>query len=77
MSDALVVMTAKSYGCLGVVDEAGSLTGIVTDGDLRRHMSRNLVDQRVDEVMTRSPKTIDPDALTSEALEVAQRGEDH
>ncbi len=69
MSDALVVMTAKSYGCLGVVDAAGSLTGIVTDGDLRRHMSRNLVDQRVDEVMTRSPKTIDPDALTSEALE--------
>ncbi len=70
MSDALVVMTTKSYGCLGVVDAAGALIGIVTDGDLRRHMSRDLVDRLVGDVMTHSPKTIDPDALTSEALEM-------
>ncbi|MFT3988150.1 KpsF/GutQ family sugar-phosphate isomerase [Aestuariivirga sp.] len=70
MSEALLVMTSRSYGCLGVVDAAGRLIGIVTDGDLRRHMDRNLLDRTVGEVMTRNPKTIDPDALTSEALEI-------
>ena len=70
MSEALIVMTSKSYGCLGVVDAAGRLVGIVTDGDLRRHMDRGLLDRRVVDVMTASPKTIDPDALTSEALEL-------
>ncbi|MGH6855383.1 MAG: KpsF/GutQ family sugar-phosphate isomerase, partial [Aestuariivirga sp.] len=66
MSEALIVMTSKSYGCLGVVDDAGRLAGILTDGDLRRNMHRNLLDRTVGEVMTASPKTIDPDALTSE-----------
>jgi arabinose-5-phosphate isomerase len=69
MSEALILMTQRSYGCLGVVDDEGRLAGIVTDGDLRRHMTSNLLGQTVGEVMTRSPKTIDPDALTSEALE--------
>jgi arabinose-5-phosphate isomerase len=45
------------------------LTGIVTDGDLRRHMSANLLDQPVEEIMTREPKTVRPDQLASEALE--------
>lgn len=70
MSEALVVMTSRSYGCLGVVDAGHRLIGIVTDGDLRRHMDRTLVDRKVGEVMTHSPKTIDADALTSEALEL-------
>ena len=69
MSEALIVMTSRSYGCLGVVAGSGRLIGIVTDGDLRRHMSRNLLDLCVGEVMTPAPKTITPDALTSEALE--------
>ena len=69
MSDALVVMTAKACGCLGVVDN-NRLVGILTDGDLRRHMSGDLLSLKVGEVMTRSPKTIGPDALTSEALEI-------
>ncbi len=69
MSDALVIMTEKACGCLGVV-EGGRLVGILTDGDLRRHMSSDLLSLRVADVMTRSPKTIDPDALTSEALEI-------
>ena len=70
MSEALIVMTSRSYGCLGVLDDEGRLAGIVTDGDLRRNMHRNLLVMSVGDVMTASPKTIDPDALTSEALEM-------
>jgi arabinose-5-phosphate isomerase len=53
-----------------VTDEAGRLVGIITDGDLRRHMSKDLIDLPAGDVMTRSPKTMTPDALASEALEV-------
>ncbi len=68
MSDALVIMTEKSFGCLGVVDEAGRLIGIVTDGDLRRHMGPDLVHARVGAIMTPGPKTIAPDTLASATL---------
>ncbi|MFN0194110.1 MAG: SIS domain-containing protein [Aestuariivirga sp.] len=70
MGDALLIMTARSFGCLGVTDANGSLMGIVTDGDLRRHMSKDLIDLRVEDVMTHHPKTIDAEALTGEALEL-------
>jgi arabinose-5-phosphate isomerase len=70
MSDALVVMTEKACGCLGIIDDQGKLIGILTDGDLRRHMSSDLLSMKVQDVMTKSPKTIEPDALTSEALEI-------
>lgn len=69
MAEALVIMTRKSFGCLGIVDEAGQLVGILTDGDLRRHMSRDLIDQAIADVMTHSPHTIAPESLASEALE--------
>ena len=69
MSEAIIAMTRRSYGCLGVLDDQGRLAGIVTDGDLRRNMNARLLDRQVGEIMTRSPKTIDPDALTSEAIE--------
>jgi arabinose-5-phosphate isomerase len=68
MADVMLVITAKSFGCAGVVDEAGKLIGIVTDGDLRRHMGDGLLAQRVDRVMTPTPKTIRPQALAAEAL---------
>jgi arabinose-5-phosphate isomerase len=70
MSDAVLEMSAKGFGCVGVTDSGGKLVGIITDGDLRRHMSRDLLAARVDEVMTRKPKTIRPDQLVSETLEV-------
>jgi arabinose-5-phosphate isomerase len=70
MADALLVMTARSFGCVGVVEEGEKLVGVVTDGDLRRHMSKDLIDLPVSAVMTPSPKTIEPDALTGEALEM-------
>jgi arabinose-5-phosphate isomerase len=70
MSEAIAVMTAKSFGCVGIVDRGGDLIGIITDGDLRRHMSSNLLDRAVETVMTRDPKTVRPDQLVSEALEL-------
>lgn len=69
MADVLIAMTARSYGCFGVVDEEGRLIGIITDGDLRRNMSADLLDRAAGAVMTRTPKTITSDALASEALE--------
>lgn len=68
MAEALVIMTEKSFGCLGVIDDAGKLIGIVTDGDLRRHMGSNLLEASVNDIMTRGPKTITPDTLLSAAL---------
>ena len=68
MVDALLVMTAKSFGSVGVIDGDGRLAGIITDGDLRRHMSAELLDKRTHQVMSPGPQTIRPDALASEAL---------
>jgi arabinose-5-phosphate isomerase len=68
MDRALVLMTEKRFGCLGVTGRDGELLGIITDGDLRRAMGPDLLTRTVDEVMTRSPRTIGPDALAVEAL---------
>ena len=70
MSDALVEMSSKGFGCVGVIDRDGRLVGIITDGDLRRHMRPDLLTALVDDVMTRQPKTVRPDQLASEALEM-------
>jgi arabinose-5-phosphate isomerase len=70
MSDALVEMSSKGFGCVGITDARGSIVGIVTDGDLRRHMLPDLMTALVDDVMTKNPKTISRDLLASEALEI-------
>ncbi len=70
MSEAIVVMTEKALGCLGVVDADGLLKGIITDGDLRRHMGNGLLEQRAGAIMTPEPKTVAPDLLASAALEM-------
>jgi arabinose-5-phosphate isomerase len=75
MAEALLEMTAKRLGCVGVVDEHGRLTGIVTDGDLRRHMSPDLLDRRAADLMTPAPKTIRPQALAAEALAMMNQAE--
>jgi arabinose-5-phosphate isomerase len=64
----LLVITQKSFGCVGVLDGAGTLIGIVTDGDLRRHLNEGLFSQTAEEVMTRAPMTIRPGMLAAEAL---------
>jgi arabinose-5-phosphate isomerase len=68
MDRALLLITEKRFGCLGVVDVAGALIGIVTDGDLRRAMGPDLLARKVADVMTHAPRTIAPDALAVEAL---------
>ena len=75
MADALVIMTERSFGCLGVIDADGMLVGIVTDGDLRRHMGPDLLDASVGEIMTASPKTVAPDMLVSAALAMMNQAE--
>lgn len=67
MTDALLTISSKGFGVTGVTDAEGRLTGIITDGDLRRHMD-GLLDRRAAEVMTRAPRTIAPEALAETAL---------
>ena len=68
MHSALLQMTGKGFGCLGAIDAAGRLVGIVTDGDLRRAMGPDLLNRSVQEIMTPAPRTIGADALAAEAL---------
>lgn len=68
MREALLVMTGKRFGCVGILDGDGRLSGIVTDGDLRRHMGSDLLDRPVEQIMTANPQTIRPDAMAAEAL---------
>jgi arabinose-5-phosphate isomerase len=68
MREALLVMSAKSWGTVGILDTAGKLMGVITDGDLRRHIDDNLLRRTVDDVMTRNPKTIRPNAFAAEAI---------
>ncbi|MBI3506164.1 MAG: KpsF/GutQ family sugar-phosphate isomerase [Proteobacteria bacterium] len=68
MADVLIGMTEKRFGCVAVVDADGWLEGIVTDGDLRRHMSPDLLDRPVETVMTANPRAVAPDTLAAEAL---------
>jgi arabinose-5-phosphate isomerase len=70
MSEAIVEMTSKGFGCVAVVESNGKLAGVITDGDLRRHMRVDLLQVPVDEVMTKSPKTVRPDQMASEALQI-------
>lgn len=74
MTEVLLVMTKKSFGVAGIVDRADNLVGIITDGDLRRHMDNLLAHSAMD-VMTPNPLTIRPDALAEEAVTIMnQRG---
>ncbi|MBB3770428.1 arabinose-5-phosphate isomerase [Angulomicrobium tetraedrale] len=73
MAEALIEITGKRFGCCGVVDATGHLVGIVTDGDLRRHMSAALLAQPVENVMTRSPLVVEPAELASAALGLMNR----
>ena len=73
MAEALIVMTAKRLGCVGAIDGDGALVGIVTDGDLRRHMDARLLQRPVTEIMTVDPVTIHSGALGAEAVHLMNR----
>jgi len=72
MRDVLITMTSGKYGGFtgyaGIVDKKGALIGIITDGDLRRHMEPGLLDRKAREVMTANPKTVPPEMLAAAAL---------
>jgi arabinose-5-phosphate isomerase len=74
MAEAIPAMSRKAAdyvaGCVGIVDDNGALVGIITDGDLRRRMRPDLLELPVEAIMTRSPRTVRPDQLVSEALEL-------
>ncbi|MGD9538272.1 MAG: SIS domain-containing protein [Alphaproteobacteria bacterium] len=70
MPDALIRMTGKGFGCVGALDDKGRLIGIITDGDLRRHMGDGLLGQSVAAVMTAKPHTVPASTFAAEALSV-------
>ncbi|MFW8586671.1 KpsF/GutQ family sugar-phosphate isomerase [Rhizobium beringeri] len=68
MPEAITVLSRKHFGCVGVLDEDGRLCGIVTEGDMARNLTRNLSELAVDDIMTRTPKTVKPTVLATAAL---------
>jgi len=68
MEAVLLEMTDKGFGTVGIIGTGGILAGVITDGDLRRHMGRNLLAMCARDVMTLNPQTINPRALAAEAL---------
>ena len=73
MDQAITEISAKGFGCTLVVDQAGTLCGIVTDGDLRRNLRPDLMALPVTDIMTRNPRTVRPDLLLGEAIEFQER----
>jgi arabinose-5-phosphate isomerase len=74
MQDVVVTMTSMGFGIAGVVDQCGRLTGVITDGDLRRHFNE-LTSALAVEVMTAAPKTLAPDLLAEDALHFLNENE--
>lgn len=70
MSKALIQMTKKSFGCLGVINLKGNLIGIITDGDLRRNMSNDLIHKTAAEIMTKKPTIAKKLTLVGEAINI-------
>lgn len=68
MKDVLITMTAKRFGCAGVVNGKGEMVGIITDGDLRRHIDKDLMNAKASEVMNKNPITVSGHMLAAEAL---------
>ncbi len=68
MSEAILVISQKGFGCVGIVDDDGRLVGIITDGDLRRNMANDMLQMAAGDVMTAGPKTVRPETLASAAI---------
>lgn len=74
MSDVVIEISSKSFGCAGIIDGDGALMGVITDGDLRRHMGDQLLAQSAGAIMTAGAKTVRSGALASEALRLMNAG---
>jgi len=70
MPEAILLMSEKGFGCVGVANPDGSLAGIITDGDLRRNIDKNMLKISAVEVMTADPRTVAPDTLASSAMAI-------
>jgi arabinose-5-phosphate isomerase len=68
LADAISILSKRRFGCVCIVDDQGKLAGIITDGDLARNLHRNMAEMVVEEIMTRTPKTIEPSTLASAAM---------
>ena len=69
MREVLLVMAERRFGCVGLVDAAGGLAGIITDGDLSRHIDGDgFLSRKASGIMTRNPKIAMPGQLAAEAL---------
>ncbi len=70
MSKALLIMTQKSFGCVGIVNKKNQIVGVITDGDLRRKLNSSFFEKKASEIMTKNPKLVGKDMLVSEALNI-------
>lgn len=70
MSNTLLIMTKKSFGCVGVVNKAKKLIGIITDGDLRRNMNKHIINKKASEVMTKKPTVANKKTFVGEAINI-------
>ena len=70
MQRVLLEMTSKRLGCVGFINSLGELTGMLTDGDLRRCLSAQILEEKAINIMTKNPKTISKDLLASEAMKI-------
>ena len=73
MTKALIEMTKKRFGCLGVISKTKRLVGIITDGDLRRHMKNGILEKNTSYIMTKNPKTVTEDISGIEALKIMEK----
>ena len=73
MTTAIIEMTKKRFGCLGVISKSNKLLGIITDGDLRRHMGNGILEKKTSYIMTKKPKTVDQNIFAIEALEIMKK----
>ena len=73
MTTAIIEMTKKRFGCLGVITKSKKLIGIITDGDLRRHMKNGMLEKTTSYIMTKNPKIIEKNLLATEALAIMKR----
>jgi len=70
VQQAIDIIGKKSFGCIALTDKSGVLTGIITDGDIRRHVSSDILQKTAKDIMTRGPKVATPDTLVAEAMAV-------
>ena len=73
MSEALIEMTKKSFGCLGVVDSKNKIIGIITDGDLRRKMNSKFFEKKASEIMTKNPTIANKEMIVGEAISLMNK----